>query len=62
MGRKTHDGDVRVGVFPDCERTPILGAGFNGVTFRATLALNKGAANQALEILQTGLARVQRPL
>jgi hypothetical protein len=44
MVRKTCDGDVRVGVFPDCEGILILGAGFSGVTIRATLALNKDAA------------------
>jgi hypothetical protein len=62
MGRKTYDGDVRVGVFPDCERIPILGAGFSGVTIRVTLALNKAVAKQALEILQTGLARCSESL
>jgi hypothetical protein len=62
MGRKTYDGDVQVGVFPDCAGILILGAGFSGVTILATLALNKAAAKQALAILQTGLARVQRPL
>jgi len=56
------DGNVRVGVFPDCEEILISGTGFGGATIGATLALNKGAAKQALEVLQTALVRCSQAL
>jgi hypothetical protein len=46
------DGDVRVGVFPECQKILICGAGFGGVTLQSI-----GSAN--LEMRQCADGRVQ---